>query len=97
MIVIDHHPSNPKFWTHNLIYPKQSSTCEILYNILKEFWYDKYINGKIATCLLMWIITDTNSFINTNSSSDALQAAWELMDKWASHQKIIFNLFRKNL
>ena len=72
-----------------------SSTCEIIWNIIKDFELEKYMDDKIATFLLTGIITDTNSFFNTNSSSKALQSASEIMKYHPRHQDIIINLFKK--
>lgn len=94
-IVIDHHISNPAFWNINIIDTTASSTCEITWDIIKNFWWESYINSKIATFLLTWIITDTNSFFNTNTSTKALKSASELMVYQPKHQDIIINLFKK--
>ena len=94
-IVIDHHISNPGFWSINIIDTSASSTCEITYNLIKEFGFEKYLSADIATFLLTWIITDTNSFFNTNSSPEAFKTASELMKYSPRHQDIIINLFKK--
>lgn len=94
-IVIDHHTSNLAFWNINIIDTIASSTCEITWDIIKKLWWKKDVNSKIATFLLTWIITDTNSFFNTNSSSKSLASASELMKYKPNHQNIIINLFKK--
>lgn len=93
--VIDHHPSNPRFGSVNIVEPEKSSTCEIVYNLLVEYWYENLIDSDIASGLLMWIITDTNSFYNTNSTPESMEVAWKLLDLWGRHQEIIVNLFKK--
>lgn len=95
MVVIDHHPSNPLFGSTNIVEPQKSSTCEIVYDLLVEYWYEDLIDEDIASWLLMWIITDTNSFFNTNSTPESMEVASKLMEKWARHQEIIINLFKK--
>lgn len=92
---IDHHISNSLFWNINIVDTSASSTCEIVWNIIKDFELEKYMDEKIATFLLTGIITDTNSFFNTNSSADSLKAASELMTYKPKHQDIIINLFKK--
>lgn len=94
-IVIDHHETNPIFWDINYIDVHKSSTCEIVYWLLLELWHENLIDSNIATALLMWIITDTNSFYNTNSSPEALDTSARLLELWARHQDIIVNLFKK--
>lgn len=94
-ICIDHHPTNPGIWNINLIDFEASSTCELTYRIIKYFDYTYLVNSDIATSLLMWIITDTNSFFNTNSSVESFETSGELIELWARHQDIIINLFKK--
>lgn len=94
-ICIDHHESNSWIWNVNIIDTQSSSTCEIVYDLIKFLWFQENIDSKIATFLLTWIITDTNSFFNSNSTSKALKSAWELMVYEPKHQEIIINLFKK--
>ncbi len=95
IVCIDHHKTNPGIWNINLIDIEASSTCEITYEIIKEFFGKNIITRDMATSLLMWVITDTNSFFNTNSSANSLLVASELIELWARHQDIIINLFKK--
>lgn len=92
---IDHHISNDWFWNINIVDTSSSSTCELVWEIIKDFWFKRYMDSKIATFLLTWIITDTNSFFNTNSSSNSFLASSELMSYNPRHQEIILNLFKK--
>lgn len=92
---IDHHISNSLFWNINIVDTDASSTCEIIWDIIKKFDLEKYVDEKIATFLLTGLITDTNSFFNTNSSAKALQSASEIMKHHPKHQDIIINLFKK--
>lgn len=95
IVCIDHHPSNPGIWNINLIDSEASSTCELTYRIIKYFDYKYLVDADMATSLLMWIITDTNSFFNTNSSIESFETSGELIELWARHQDIIINLFKK--
>ncbi len=92
---IDHHISNNLFGNINIVDTSASSTCEIVWDIIKDFELEKYMDAKIATFLLTGIITDTNSFFNTNSSPKSLQSASEIMKFQPRHQDIIINLFKK--
>lgn len=94
-INIDHHISNSLFWNINIINTWASSTCEIVWDIIKKFELEKYVDKKISTFLLTGIITDTNSFLNTNSNSVSFLIAWELMKYKPNHQDIILNLFKR--
>ena len=95
-VVIDHHISNIWFWDLNIINTKSSSTCEIIFDILKVWKYDNLIDSDIATLLLTGIITDTNSFYNSNISVKTFEISSKLLEMWARHQEIIINLFKKN-
>lgn len=94
-VVIDHHITNSWFWTLNIIDTKYSSTCELLFEILENINLDKYIDKKIATLLITWIITDTNIFYNTNTTSKTHKIAWKLLDLWANSRESIFEFFKK--
>lgn len=94
-VCIDHHTSNTWIWSVNIIDIDASSTCEIVYDLIKLLWHQDLIDEKISSFLLTWIISDTNSFYNSNSTSKALKSAWELMNYDPRHQEIILNLFKK--
>jgi len=93
--VIDHHITNPWFWKVNIIDINSSSTCELLFNILKEIDLKKYIDEKIATLLMAWILTDTNVFYNTNVTHQTHKVSAELLKLWANSRLAIFNFFKK--
>ena len=80
MIVnIDHHATNTDFGDLNLVIPKASSTCEIIYNFFKI--NNAVIDKHIATCLLTGLITDTENFTNGATTVQSLQIASELITK----------------
>lgn len=95
VVNIDHHESNPNFWDINIVDSDTTSACEVVFDLINELWYKKFINNTVAKFLLLWIITDTNSFINTNTSSKAFFTAWELMKYNVNHQELIINLFKR--
>ena len=95
-VVIDHHISNTWFWDINIINPKSSSTCELVFDILKFLKFDYLIDEDIATYLLVWIITDTNNFSNSNLTKKTFDTAASLLKKKARHEEIIINLYKKN-
>jgi len=94
-IVIDHHITNKWFWDINIIDSKSSSTCELLFDIFEILNLTKYIDKKIASLLITWILTDTNIFYNTNVTSKTHFIAWKLLDLWADSRKSIFQFFKK--
>ncbi len=73
---IDHHISNEFFGTINIIRSQVSSTCEIAYEILKNFCE---IDKEIATYLYLGLVTDTGSFRYSNTTAESLSTASELL------------------
>lgn len=94
-VAIDHHKTNPWFAKLNIIDVEYSSTCELVFDILKQLNLDKYINSKIATVLLSWIYTDTNIFYNSNTTKNTYNVAWELLSLWADFRKPYFEFYMK--
>ena len=59
LINIDHHSNNSGYGDYNLINSEASSTCEIVFDLLKQIME---IDLQMAECLYCGIITDTGSF-----------------------------------
>lgn len=72
IINIDHHATNTKFGTINLIDTWACSTAEIVYALIKEMGVG--ITKAIATSIYTGILTDTGSFrfVNTNGNAFAI-------------------------
>ena len=93
IIVMDHH-QNPKIKTNfSLIDANSSSTGILIYNLILSF--GQPINNLIATLLLTTIITDTSSFRNSNTNSEALRVASELINLGANMQLINSSLLNE--
>lgn len=92
---IDHHITNDSYWDLAIIDKESSSTCELLFEILKILDYKKYIDKKSASLLISGILSDTNIYYNTNTSSKTLKIAWELLELWADMRTSIYNFFKK--
>ena len=89
---IDHHPDNTRFGEVNLVYPEKSSVAELVFDF---FNFCKWkITKDIATCLLTGIITDTGSFMHSNTQSSTLEAAAKLMKKGAQISNIVGHTFK---
>lgn len=92
IINIDHHTSNPLFGTYNLVDIEASSTCEIIYDLLRKM--DVKINEQIATLLLFGIIRDTNCFKNS-IRPHTFEVTGELLSLGADYDQIIFETYRR--
>ena len=75
VINIDHHVTNDSCGAVNLVWPKASSTCEILFDFFKAGKVK--FNKDLAVLLYAGIMTDTGSFRydNTNSKTHEIAAA----------------------
>lgn len=78
VINIDHHISNYMYGTVNILEIKASSTGEMLYDIFADNNYE--INKDTALCLYTSILTDTGGFKYSNTTSNTLKVAGNLID-----------------
>jgi phosphoesterase RecJ-like protein len=86
IIDIDHHATNEMYGDANLVATHFSSTCEAVFQFLNLNGIA--INANMATSLLTGIITDTDHFTNSATSSTALETASILMSKSGKHRHI---------
>lgn len=93
--VIDHHATNNWFWKYNIVNNKSSSTCELVFYILKELNLLSYVDKHVASSIYTWIITDTNIFYNSNTTKETLKTASELIWLWADFRAPIFEFYKK--
>jgi len=92
VINIDHHKTNTFFGDINLVKPKASSTCELLYYFFQENTIP--LTQSMATNLIAGIITDTDNFTNSATNYSCLSVASSLIQKGAKHQEIIEKLYK---
>jgi bifunctional oligoribonuclease and PAP phosphatase NrnA len=78
VVNIDHHITNTRFGTFNVIDPNASSTAEILNIFLKEMGVE--LTPGIAESLLTGIVTDTIGFRTSNVTPSTLRAAADLIE-----------------
>jgi bifunctional oligoribonuclease and PAP phosphatase NrnA len=77
LINIDHHVTNDSFGTVNVVAPKASSTCEMIFDLLKAAGYP--LNKNLAILLYAGIMTDTGSFRYENTSAHSHAVVEKLM------------------
>jgi len=85
-INIDHHITNERFATVNLVMPDVPATAEILAEHLEDWGYE--LDVESASALLMGILTDTIGFRTSNVRSQTLRQAARLMDNGADLPEI---------
>jgi phosphoesterase RecJ-like protein len=92
LINLDHHPDNKRYGDINIVDPGISSVAELTYHLFNHNTWP--INTKIATCLITGIITDTGSFLHSNTELSTLRAASELMRKGARTAHVAKHAFQ---
>lgn len=94
-INIDHHKTNDYFGDLNYVFPNMSSTCEIVYNLFKDFNFK--ISKDIANALLVGINTDTYRFLYETSTASTLRVCANLYDLGADKDYIYKKLYQNNI
>ncbi|MGD2177256.1 MAG: bifunctional oligoribonuclease/PAP phosphatase NrnA [Anaerolineae bacterium] len=82
LINIDHHVTNVGFGDVDLVDPGASSTAEVLLRLLEHL--DVSLDERLATCLLVGIVTDTRGFRTNNVTPRVMETALRLMEAGAS-------------
>lgn len=90
---IDNSSSNENFGQINLVDITASSASEILAGIFKNLW-EKQTEREIAQCLLAGLVAATHNFQSKNTTPQTFLAAAWLIEKGASQQEIVRNLFK---
>lgn len=93
-IKIDHHTLSDDLGNINLVDTTASSTCEMLYYLLKS--WEANVSKEIAKCLLTGIIADTGVFQFHGASDQTFLVAAELVKLGADKSEIILNIYRSD-
>ncbi|MFO7953064.1 MAG: bifunctional oligoribonuclease/PAP phosphatase NrnA [Bacillota bacterium] len=78
VINIDHHVTNQKFGTYNLIESEAAATGEIIYGLLKEL--NAPLTKDVVESLYVAISTDTGSFKYENTTPDTHRVVASLLE-----------------
>ena len=92
---LDYHRSNENFGAVNLIESTASSLCEILV-ALSESLQTGLIDADIATIMLTGLISSTDRFTASHTTSKSLTVGAQLMAAGARQQAVIKGLYRDN-
>lgn len=91
---LDYHRSNENFGAVNLIESTASSLCEILV-ALSESLQTGLIDADIATIMLTGLISSTDRFTASHTTSKSMTVAAQLMAAGARQQAIIKGLYHR--
>ena len=92
LVNIDHHASNDRFGSINLVDVSSAAAAELVSRVIDALgvtW-----TSDMATAALVGIMTDTGSFQFPSTDSRALERAARLRDAGADLQAITYNVFR---
>ncbi len=93
VINIDHHITNTRFGTINLVDPGAAATAEEVWRLVRLAGWP--LPPQAATCLLTGLMTDTGSFQYSNTSAGVLLAAADLAAAGADPAAIAHQVFRR--
>ena len=92
IINIDYSPANEQYGQMNLIDLTCSSTCGVVYNLIKH-WNENFFDPDINTCLLTGIIDKTKSFKAGLINPQTLQMSSRLIEQQARRDEIVKHLY----
>ncbi|MCO5725458.1 DHH family phosphoesterase [Robiginitalea marina] len=95
-VMIDHHQSPDGYAQVTLSDPDMSSTCEMVYHVIRALGLGDSITPSVASCLYTGILTDTGSFKYAAATPVTLRVAAELMERGAPHTDIHRNIYDTN-
>jgi phosphoesterase RecJ-like protein len=92
-INIDHHISNDRFGSINVVEPHAAASGEVVFNILKALAIP--LDASIATCLYTAIMTDTGNFKYSATSASVMNVASQLINAGAGPEYIYKQIYEK--
>ena len=92
LVSFDHHETNPRYGTLNVIEPDAASTADLIWRFVKE--QKLPMNAHAAQCILTGICHDTNVFFTSNTTAACLDAAHELSAHGAKLSEIVRELMQ---
>ena len=99
-ILIDHHRDTDfSQFVAYLSEVETSSTSELVAELIQHYGFDKFLDEKIATCLLVGIMTDTGSFSHSIYHTETFEICGKLISPKVNYQLIhnkIYNTFSEN-
>lgn len=86
LICVDHHASNDRFGTINLIDPRIAASAVLTYKLIGKLGIP--LNRDIATCLYTGVLTDTGCFKYQNTTPEIHAVAGDLLSHGIAHDEI---------
>jgi len=92
-IHIDHHLYTDSFADYIITDTSYSSTSEMIWELLSEWNYHKYINKEVAEAIYVGLMTDTGSFSYSNTNERSHKIAAELFNCGIDVQQIYSKVY----
>lgn len=92
-ILIDHHPEPEEFCDYIYSNTSASSAAELVFQVIEQTGYNKYINTAIATNIYAGIMTDTGCFSYSSSNPNTFRVASELMKYGVNADTVYDNIY----
>lgn len=94
LMIIDHHVTNTGEGKINLIDSHSASCANLIERLIAAL--EVPMTPDIATCLLMGLITDTQSFQTSSTDTEALRSAARLLEAGADHRQVVHAVYYSN-
>ena len=94
VVVLDHHPDNERFGTHNLVLTDVAATAVVVRMLADELGWK--LTQDAALCLYVGLVTDTGRFQYPNTTPDVFHLAEELANYDLPIADITRELFEKH-
>jgi len=91
LLVVDHHVSNDRFGSINLVDPDAAASAVIVFDLLRRMGVA--LDEDIATCLYTGIVTDTGRFQYGNTTPEVHRITAELLSAGAPHVEITQTIY----
>ncbi|TLP80591.1 DHH family phosphoesterase [Maribacter sp. ACAM166] len=95
-VMIDHHQEPSDYAEIMYSDVTMSSTCEMVYSLLRKLGDTHSITSEMANCIYTGIMTDTGSFKFAATTSNTHRVVAELMDKGAEGTEIHHRIYDTN-
>ena len=91
LVVVDHHATNDRYGSVNLVDPDAASSCELVYQLIRRM--GGVPNTEEATALYTGIVTDTGRFQYSSTSPATLRVAADLRERGVDHTLVSNEIF----
>jgi phosphoesterase RecJ-like protein len=95
-VMVDHHQEPSDYAKIKYSDVSMSSTCEMVYVLIKKLGAENSITSEMANCIYTGIMTDTGSFKFASTTSNTHRVIADLMDKGAEGTEIHHRIYDTN-